>query len=422
MSLCLTPRIDGLASALTRRDRPLFDTAQAGAVVHGRRFLMVGAAGSIGAATLLEMLPFEPEEILVLDPSENNLAELLRTVRSAPKPFRGRLRVEPLDYGSRLAAALLAAEESFDYVLSFAALKHVRSERDRFSILRMLEVNLLAADRFLGELRVRGHGGRGVFFVSTDKAADPISLMGASKRAMEELLWAHAQVGAPRSLLDDDGADIVAPLSRVTTARFANVAFSDGSLPWAFLQRLEKRQPLAVPSDVKRYFVSPAEAGRLCLNAAILCKHRSAMIPALDLDRDAHPFAEVARLTLADRGLAPTFFDDEQAARSAVESELAKGCYPVLMTRADTSGEKEMEVFVGEGEVAEPTPLDDLLAVPALVGADRTALRFLLRLVRDACAGHGEDLPALGEIIEALRRVVPALQHRDTGRSLDDRM
>jgi FlaA1/EpsC-like NDP-sugar epimerase len=140
-------------------------------------------------------------------------------------------------------------------VLSFAALKHVRSERDMFSLLRLLEVNLLKADRFLAMVRRLGYGRAGVFFVSTDKAANPVSLMGASKRVMELLLWAHTQAQAPASLLDGGGS--APPLAQASAARFANVAFSDGSLPWGFLQRLEKRQPLAAPGDVRRFLLSP---------------------------------------------------------------------------------------------------------------------------------------------------------------------
>lgn len=419
MSLCLTPRIDALSRALTGRDTPLFDVDRADVreAIAGKRLLMVGAAGSIGSATLLEALRFDPAEVLVLDPSENNLAELVRAVRSAPRPTRARFRVEPLGYGSPLAAALLAAEPPFDLVMSFAALKHVRSERDVYSLLQMLRVNLVDADRFLGALRAHGHGADGVFMVSTDKAADPVSLMGASKRAMEALLWAHTAPGAPRSLVDGGAAP---PLERVTTTRFANVAFSDGSLPWAFLQRLEKGQPIATPEHIRRYFVSPREAGRLCLLAATACPHRHGLVPRLDPERDAHTFVEVARLTLASFGLAPAFYRSDAEARAAVEADRAAGRYPVLLTAADTSGEKEMEVFVGAGEEARDVGVPDTFGVPGAPG-DEAALAALLRLV-DAAASDARAVPDAGAVIAALGAVVPALAHKDTGRSLDDRM
>ena len=419
MSLCLTPRIDALSRALTGRDVPLFDADRADvrAAVAGRRVLMVGAAGSIGSATLLELLDADPEEVLVLDPSENNLAELVRAVRSAPRPTRARFRIEPLGYGSALAEALLAAEPPFDLVLSFAALKHVRSERDVYSLLRMLEVNLVDADRFLGVARAYGHGAGGVFMVSTDKAAEPVSLMGASKRAMEALLWAHTVPGAPRSLLDGGEAP---PLARVTTARFANVAFSDGSLPWAFLQRLEKAQPLASPEHIRRYFVSPREAGRLCLLAATACPHRHALVPVLDPERDTRTFVDVARLTLESFGLAPAYYRSEAEARAAVATDRPAGRYPVLLTSADTSGEKDVEIFVGEGEEARDPGIPNTLAVPG-APEDPAPLAALLRLVA-AAARDPRALPDAGAVVAALARVVPRLIHKDTGRSLDDRM
>jgi FlaA1/EpsC-like NDP-sugar epimerase len=227
--LCLTPRIESIAQAVTGRRTSLFASALpplSSAAGAARRVLLVGGAGSIGSATAMQLLDWaQVDTLAVLDPNENNLAELVRSIRNRTRPFTGTLLVEPLDYGSPLTHHFLATQEPFDTVLSFAALKHVRSERDAFSTLRMLEVNLLLADRFLATLRTQGHGSHGVFFVSTDKAANPVSLMGASKRAMELLLWAHTQPGFVFAPTDGD------PLPQVTTARFANVAFSDGSLP-----------------------------------------------------------------------------------------------------------------------------------------------------------------------------------------------
>lgn len=406
MPLCLTPQIEAMTAAVTGRGHSLFadDLArQAGRIataVEGKRILVVGGAGSIGSATIRELVRQRPAALAVLDTSENNLAELVRTLRSASVPFAGELAVQPLDYGSALARAWLAQQRPFDLVLSFAALKHVRSERDAFSLLRMLEVNLLAADRFLAACRAQGHGRDGVFLVSTDKAAEPASLMGASKRAMELLLWSH-------------------PLARATTTRFANVAFSDGSLPWGFLQRLAKRQPLAGPSDVRRFLVSPAEAGQLCLLAALCAPDRHVLIPLLDPQRDAFAFAAVADAVLAAHGLTPAPFADEAAARAAVESEAKRGRWPVVFTPTTTSGEKEMEVFVGPGERDDECGLARCRAIAA-GPADRAALEGLLALVADAVGGRTP--PDKSAIIAALARVVPELHHRDTGASLDARM
>lgn len=423
VSLCCTPRIERIAQVVTGRPDSLCaaDLATRGealkAQVVGRRVLVVGGAGSIGSATILELLRLGPATLAVLDTSENNLAELVRTIRSGGNGFAGTLLIEPLDYGSSLAARWLAGQKPFELVLSFAALKHVRSERDAWSLTRMLEVNLLKADRFLAAVRRAGHGRHGVFFVSTDKAADPVSLMGASKRAMEQLLWAHAGTDAPASLATGDGR--AAPLARITTTRFANVAFSDGSLPWGFLQRLEKRQPLACPGDVKRYLVSPREAGQICLLATLACPDRHVLVPRLDPERDLVSFTDVAAATLKEYALEPAWFDDEAAARAAVGPELARGRYPVLVTRSDTSGEKEIEKFIGDGETAVDVGLACARALAACP-TDAQAVGALLRLIADAAEGAATLTKEA--LADALRQVVPALAHKETGRTLDGKM
>jgi nucleoside-diphosphate-sugar epimerase len=406
MTLCLTPQIETMTRAVTGRDRSLFAddlAAQRGRVaetVSGRRVLVIGGAGSIGSATIAQLVTFAPAALAVLDTSENNLAELVRSLRSAASPFAGELLVQPLDYGSPLARAWLAGQRPFDLVLSFAALKHVRSERDAFSLLRMLEVNLLAADRFLSACRQYGHGASGVFLVSTDKAAEPASLMGASKRAMELLLWSH-------------------PLARATTTRFANVAFSDGSLPWGFLQRLAKRQPLAGPSDVRRYLVSPAEAGQLCLLAALCAPDRHVLIPVLDPARDAVGFDAVADAVLRAHGFAPAPYTDEAAARAAVEREAAQGRWPTVFQPSTTSGEKAMEIFVGPGEHDRDCGLARCRAIAA-GPADRAAIEGFLAVIADGVGGSA--VPDKSALAAALARVVPELHHRETGLSLDGRM
>lgn len=421
MSLCLTPAIERITAAVTGRARSLFDDDLARHAdglrdaLSGRRVLVAGGAGSIGAATILELLDCDPAALAVLDPSENNLAELLRTVRSRERVFRGEFSVAPLDYGSPLARRWLGSQSPFDWVLSFAALKHVRSERDAVSVLRMLEVNLLAADRFLGVLRAQGHGQRGVFTVSTDKAATPVSLMGASKRALELLLWAHGTNTSATS-----GGGDAAPLVRATTARFANVAFSDGSLPWGFLQRLAKGQPLAAPGDVRRYLVSPREAGQLCLVATALAPDRRVLVPRLLPERDLTDFVRVAEATLREHGLQPSYYESEDEARGAVERDRRAGRYPVLVTRSDTSGEKDEEIFVAKGETAEECGLDAALVVPAPTSLPDEALAALLTLIEDGCE---RGLPvSKPSITEALSRVVPELVHHDTGKSLDAKM
>lgn len=430
MPLCLTPRIERIAQAVTGRRESLFasDVAMATAGLRerldGKRVLLVGAAGSIGSATLIEMLTVaRPATVAVLDPNENNLAELVRSIRNLAQPFTGELIVQPLDYGSALTGIFLDEQKPFDVVFSFAALKHVRSERDHFSTLRMLEVNLLKADYFLATLRRRPeHARTPIFFVSTDKAANPVGIMGASKRAMEMLLWAHTQ--SDEALFAPLVAGTV-KLGHVTTARFANVAFSDGSLPWAFLQRLEKNQPLAAPGDIRRYLVTPREAGQLCLLAGAATPHGQVVIPRLDPLKDMASFVDIAAATLRDQGLTPVTYSDPARALAAVADERARSRYPVLVTTSDTSGEKEIEEFVARGEQDLPHPggFARLAAIAAPPRIEPAPLQALLALIhRAVCPRDAKDVPGKADIATALAAVVPGFQHRETGKSLDGKM
>jgi FlaA1/EpsC-like NDP-sugar epimerase len=437
--LCLTPRIERIAQAVTGRskDRALFDAEVIECEpmlrrrLTNKRVLVVGGAGSIGSATIVEVLKFSPAALTVLDTSENNLAELTRTLRSGSQRLNCDLQFQPLDYGSSLAESYLAKQFPFDLVLSFAALKHVRSERDEFSLLRMLEVNLLKADRFLGVLRKQGHGNEGVFFVSTDKAASPINLMGASKRVMEMLLWAHGQDGCPTQLVGSPTGTPSAPvLRRLTTTRFANVAFSDGSLPWSFLQRIEKRQPLAAPRDVRRFLISPREAGRMCLLASLVCPDRHLMVPFL---HDEVSFTDIAERTLAEFGLKPQWYENEDDAKAHLADDEKNGRYPVVATLSDTTGEKMMEEFVGRDETELPFLIHDpamrtlgleQIAMARLVKAavvDIGALSRVLSII-DA-AVEGRKVFEKRDLVASLSAVLPhTFHHHETGKSLDGKM
>lgn len=382
----------------------------------GKRILVVGAAGSIGSSTLRCILDWNPAEALLVDTAENNLVEVLRDLRSDPAVAEANLAIQPIDFGSPMMERILAQHPSFDWVFNFAAVKHVRSERDVPSLLQMADTNLLKADRFLGWLRTYGHGGDGVFFVSSDKAANPANLMGASKRMMEQLLFWHGSPEARQGNLHGEPCS-GKPL-RCTTARFANVAFSDGSLLLGFLNRIAKRQPLAGPSDIRRYFVTLEEAGQICCLAAVLPSHGEILVPRLSPIEDQKDFREIAVLVLAYHGLEPTWVDSEAAARQALPSGRRWPCY---FAPSKAMGEKEYEEFVGVGEA----PVEIGLKHLHVVTPPPLPTTALLKQVFSDLAGWREAPATCAgkeQIVECMKLVVDSLQHVSKDHSLDKGM
>jgi len=367
----------------------------------GRRILVTGGAGSIGSATLELLFPYEPAAVHVIDLAENGLVELVRDFRSRPEPLvKGEFRLLPIDYGSAATERLLQSEPPYDIVLHFAAHKHVRSEKDVPSVIQMLDTNVVKLHRFTNWLQKYGHGKR-YFAVSTDKAANPTSLMGASKRLMEHVLFA---IGSRDS--------------SVISTRFANVAFSNGSLLQGFLYRLARRQPLAVPREVRRYFVSPREAAEICLLTAGAAAPGHITFPHLNPNEHLRPLVDIAVALLREVGLEPSFYENEAKACGATETELKRGAYPVLLTPLDTSGEKPYEEFVATDEAPAPTGFAALSAVqyvPAPLPLE-PALAFL-----DEIASSASMQLDKSEIARHVASVVPGFRHVETGRNLDDR-
>jgi FlaA1/EpsC-like NDP-sugar epimerase len=367
----------------------------------GRRILVTGGAGSIGSATLELLLQYSPAVVHVIDIAENSIVELVRDFRSRQKPLiHGEFRLLPIDYGSVATERLLQSEAPYDVVLQFAAHKHVRSEKDVPSVIQMLDTNVIKMRRFTEWLKKYGHGKRH-FAVSTDKAANPTSLMGASKRLMEHVLFS---IGGQHS--------------SVTSTRFANVAFSNGSLLQGFLYRLARRQPLAVPREVRRYFVSAREAAEICLLTAGVATPGCITFPRLDPNEHLKPLVDVAVLLLKELGLQPSFYEHEAKACAATEDELKRRAYPVLLTPLDTSGEKPYEEFVGTGETLIQTKFAALGALqytPPPIPLE-PALAFLDDLASSASTKLGKS-----DIARHVASVVPGFNHIDTGRNLDDR-
>jgi len=372
--------------------------------LRGRRVLVVGGGGSIGSATTCLLVDYAPSAVHVIDQNENYLVELVRYLRGRPIGLTNiDFRTLPIDYGSPIMERFLReATPPYDIVLNFAALKHVRSEKDIYSILQMLDTNLVRQARFKHWLSRNGHG-RLYFAVSTDKAANPTSLMGASKRLMEDLTFG-LYTGEARS---------------TTSARFANVAFSNGSLLDGFLRRLAARQPVAAPRDTRRYFLSQIESGELCLAAALLTPDKHVAFPNLNPSEELQSLESVAVRVLGHFGLVPQFYEDEEAARRELERVARAGRWPLLLTPLDTSGEKSYEEFVGDGETAEDIGMKAIRAfrhVPSRAIDNELFERFAV-LIEDP------DRPAnIDRIIREISQVLPSFCHNNAGNNLDQRL
>lgn len=417
--------VQRITARLTTRDRSLFalDLAERSqdliARVAGRSVLVIGGAGSIGSATIRKLLRWSPSEVTIVDLAENNLVELLRSLRSSQAHAHAPVRIEPIDYGSPIMERFLADHPRFDLVLNFAAVKHVRSERDEVSLLHLIDTNLLKADRLLGWLRRHRHGRHGVFFVSSDKAANPANVMGASKRLMEHLLFWHAAPAAEGHTLRERGAGHGPPLPVATSARFANVAFSDGSLPWAFLQRVAQQQPLSGPSDIRRYLISLEEAGDLCAIASLLCPSRHVLVPRLDPESNLVDFREIAIATLELLGYAPRWCESEDEARSLTCGE--SGQWPCYFAPTEAMGEKPSEEFVGRDERTIELESSSTMAIPYAHDPDTDLLRSVFRDF-ERWVSDPSSRVRKSDILDAIRSVVPTLEHVDSNVSLDARM
>ena len=396
----------------TGRDRSLFaadiEARSEGirAAVAGRRILVIGGAGSIGSATLRAILPYGPKAVDVVDQNENGLAELVRDLRSSGLvEERLALTLMPLDYGAPVCERFLRSRDRYDIVFHFAALKHVRSEKDVASILQMVDTNVLKQRRLMAWLAEGGPPSR-YFAVSTDKAANPVNFMGASKRLMERLIFTKA----------------VSPLGDAvrTSARFANVAFSAGSLLASFPERIRRRQPLAVPNDTRRFFVSIEEAADICLLASAAIPGDHIAIPRMDPDQHLRQLAPIAEGFLEAEGFRATRYDNEASARMAVERDAARGSWPLLMTPRDTEGEKESEVFVGDGEAPAEIGLSALLGVPQHE-ADPTILERVLSELDRLVVNPGAKV-AKPQLAALIREAVPEFKPFDAKKRLDDRM
>lgn len=406
----LDARIVGRTHSFFSEDMAAF-AGELAEVIDGSRILMIGAAGSIGYQTLKTIARFRPKALHVIDHNENGLAEVVRALRSAPEPLEvDELLTLPFDYGGAPFRLWLAAQaRGYDHVLNFAALKHVRSEKDPYSILAMLETNVMRLDSLAAQLRHKP-GLKRLFCVSTDKAANPSSMMGATKRLMEHALFSPVLGWAPGVA--------------ITSARFANVALSNGSLLQSWQLRLEAGHPMACPEGCRRFFVALPESGHLCTLAGLLGEDRGVSVPSLDPATHLSLLQDVAGWFLEVRGLTPYFTRDEAEARSRVAELSAKGQWPVLLTPLDTAGEKPYEEFVGANETEEETRFASLRRVPYLPPADPPSFPALLDRLKAITSGDASgalSIDVLKDMISSVEESF-ARTHVVSTKSLDLRV
>jgi len=369
------------------------------AKVRSARILVIGAAGSIGRALVKELFSRDPQVLHVVDLSENNLTELVRDLRSSLGHIKGDFKTYCLDYGSLEFEAFLENRPPYDYILNFSAMKHVRSERDPYTLMRMVVVNVLSAEKLLEYALARRVAK--YFAVSTDKATNPVNMMGASKRIME-LFMMRAARHIP-----------------VSSARFANVAFSDGSLLDAFTYRIRKRQPLSAPRDVQRYFITERESGRLCLLAAFVGGNRETLFPKQSDELYLMTFSQIAENYLQSLGYTPYICESEDEARARMHELSGTKNWPCYFFESDTTGEKEIEEFYTETErVIWDRFLDIAIIQNDDIPTDDKLNLFLseIRTMRDSKKWDKQTL------VDLFEQVLGTFLHRETHKYLDDRM
>ena len=378
--------------------------------IKGKTVCVIGGAGSIGSSFIKAVLRFEPKSVVVVDLNENGLAELVRDVRSTEGLYvPDEFRCYTLNFADPIFERIFREEKGFDIVANFSAHKHVRSEKDKYSVQALIENNDIKAKKLMDLLTV--YPPKHFFCVSTDKAANPVNIMGASKRIMEDLVMAYNQY------------------FKVTTARFANVAFSNGSLPDGWIHRLQKKQPLAAPSDVKRYFVSPEESGQICMLACILGKGGEVFFPKLGEDQML-TFSSICDDFITANGLQkdPCSTDEEAKRKAALlkeensqlstlNSQLPK--YPTVYFGSDTTGEKSYEEFYVPGEKIDMQRFQALGVVEQTTRHEMDEVNTFFENLE--AIFHKEDFTK-AQVVEAIKEFIPNFEHEEKGKNLDQKM
>jgi len=362
-------------------------------------FLVIGGGGSIGQAVTKEIFKRNPIKLHVVDISENNLTELVRDIRSSFGYIEGDFKTYALDIGSIEYDAFIKYDGKYDYVLNLSALKHVRSEEDPFTLMRMIDVNIFNTEKTIRQSI--DNGTKKYFCVSTDKAANPINMMGASKCIMEMFLM--------RRSLDIN----------ISTARFANVAFSDGSLLHGFNQRIEKGQPIAAPNDIKRYFITPQESGELCLMSCIFGENRDIFFPKLSKSLHLISFADIAIKYLKDKGFEPYLCETEDEARELIKTLPEQGKWPCLFTKSDTTGEKDFEEFYTDKEALDMGRFENLGVIKNKPEYDENQLNNFESTISQLKSSMDWDKKS---IVNEFFKMIPKFGYHDNGKYLDGKM
>lgn len=368
--------------------------------ISGKSVLVIGGAGSIGSSYIKAILPFKPKSLVVVDTNENALTELTRDLRSTLDMYVPDDYVTyPMDFASPVFEKMFRGRKGFDVTANFSAHKHVRSEKDIYSVEALLRNNVLNAKKLL-DLLVE-YPPEEYFCVSTDKAANPVNIMGASKRIMEDVIFFYSQYFP------------------VKTARFANVAFSNGSLPAGFLERIRKLQPLSAPSDVKRFFVSPEESGQICMLACMLGNNREIFFPKLE-EAQMMQFDSIAENLLHEYGYEVLKCkSDEEAIEEAKKISQDNRLYPVHFSVSDTSGEKSYEEFYTDSE---ETDMERFCSLGIVTGKEIPSKADIDKLFIKLETAFENPNVKKEDIVKIMTDYLPNFEHIETGKSLDIKM
>ena len=368
-------------------------------IISKSKFLILGGAGSIGQAVTKEIFKRNPKKLHVVDISENNLVELVRDIRSSLGYIKGDFKTFALDIGSLEYDVFFKSDGNYDYVLNLSALKHVRSEKDPFTLMRMINVNIFNTDKTLQQCIKNGI--KKYFCISTDKAANPVNMMGASKKIMEMFVNRRS------------------PNINVSMARFANVAFSDGSLLYSLNNRIEKKQPIVAPDDIKRYFIIPEESGELCLMACIFGNNFDIFFPKPSKNLVLMKFSEIVDKYLINRGFKPIVCNSEDEARKIAKTSSLKNNWPCLFTKSDTTGEKDFEEFFTDKEILDMERFDNIGIIKNQSNFDSNILDNFEKTINNL---KNKSNWSKKDILNAFLEVIPEFQHKETGIYLDDKM